>query len=403
MSSDTGPTAEGSVSRRIGIDRFLESCADLVAREAGEGRLAGCFVCGSFATGEESLVEDAGDAILLSDVDLVAVVRDLDTHRSILSRKRSIGEACEALLPEVRFAGRVDVGVLLADEISALPHSPGIYDLRERGRVLLGPPELLEGIPDRDPARIGGREGLRLVENRVPPLFAAHVLGESTGVDRWRFLYALCRVYTDIATAALCLAGRYVPGYAERSTRFGEIAGGKVAWKELREPVERWTRFKIEPGRGIAREAIGDTGDEELWDRAAADLLRFWRRAAASVAGRDPVEGEKTDVGLMIEENSLRARRLTNARRWAALLRGLGTTDGLRAAGALRGRMLTVDPEAFIRLSALSILDARVAGGKNATVGGAPGGFPFGAGSWEEAARLVTRHWHRLVFDREEG
>ena len=237
----------------------------------------------------------------------------------------------------------------------------------------------------------------------MPPLFAAHVLGESTGVDRWRFLYALCRVYTDIATAALCLAGRYVPGYAERSTRFGEIAGRGAAWRELQEPIERWTRFKIEPGRGIAREAIGDTGDEELWDRAAADLLRFWRRAAASVAGRDPVEGEETDVGLMIEENSLRARRLTNARRWAALLRGLGTTDGLRAAGALRGRMLTVDPEAFIRLSALSILDARVAGGKNATVGGAPGGFPFGAGSWEEAARLVTRHWHRLVFDREEG
>ena len=241
MSSASGSGPVGPLSLRPDLDRFLDRCAGLIVEAADEGRIVACILCGSFATGEGSIVEESDKSIFLSDVDIVAVADDLDTHRSIRVRRNEIGEACESLLPGVEFAGRVDVGVLLAGEFGELPHSPGIHDMRKNGRVLRGPEDMLLRIPERAPSTIGADQALRLVENRVPPLLLSHGAAGSAGGDRWRFIYAISRVYTDIATAALCLAGRYESGYALRARRFAGVAESGAAWRELEKPVENWT------------------------------------------------------------------------------------------------------------------------------------------------------------------
>jgi predicted nucleotidyltransferase len=369
---------------------FLSECARLVESRIGGEFVEAVFLCGSFAAGDESVVLETDPPVLLSDVDLVVVVRSLDTLLAWNGRRAELGAACEELWREVRFSGRVEVGVMLARDLAAMPAKPGVYDMRERGRVLAGDPAILGRIPAYVPSDITAREAVTLVENRgVSLLDARPGAGRGGAADPYPFLYRIARAYTDIAAAALSLAGAYVPGYAARAKLVREMVGAGeripvagLVDAALVENIERWTAFKLEPSAAAAGSDRGPRAAEAIWEETARDLVEFWRRARRS--GRAGV-------------------RRDNLRAWKAYLSSLDGRRRIAIVAALGGTLLVRTPLEAAREEGMRLLDHRVTRGAAAPVRSARGGFPHRGGDWERAAAEVCAVWNGIVFGRAGG
>lgn len=370
------------------FDVFLGDCSDTILELAGQGRVVALVLGGSLATGEGSVAFRSGRPLFLSDIDFLVVAGDVSAHSCIYPRRAEIGEACENLFPEAEFMGRVDVGVLVPEELGGLPRSPGVYDMRHAGRVLNGDGSVIELIPDFHPSAIGPHEALRLLENRMAA-FLGDWPGEDGPADEGRtlgFLYSLCRVYTDILTAALVCDGRYEPGY---EARYREVScGGERTPEGLDEEIigkiGAWTRFKLEPS--IEGATLIKAGQAGTWLEAATDISDFRKAVASRISSDKDARENGSPLGTI--------------RSWKVFLGSMSLAD---AARVLAGRLPSLpgrDPLRVVRDEAVRLLDLAVEGGSGKDVGGCPGGFPYSGGTWGEAARELNAAWKRLVFGR---
>jgi predicted nucleotidyltransferase len=388
---------------------FLSDCARLIERRIGRDAIEAVFVCGSFARGDESVVLETDPPLLLSDVDLVAVVKSVEALARWRGRRAELGAACEELWREVRFSGRVDVGVMLPRDLAAMPAKPGVYDMRALGSVLAGNPGILEQIPDYAPSDIAPREATILIENRAVSLLEARpgslIAGEA---EPYGFLYRIARVYTDIAAAALSIAGAYVPGYGARARLIGERhAAADAGIARLVDPalgarIERWTAFKIEPSMRSAGMDRGAGAPAGIWEGAAADLLAFWKRAVIA-ALRPANEG----AGLGVAELSRRVGSpggpRDNLRGWRSYFSGLPLARRIALCAALGPGLLRRNPLDVVRAEGMGLLEHRVARGNEVPIRGARGGFPYRGGAWDRAAEELCSAWNGLVFGRTNG
>jgi hypothetical protein len=389
---------------------FLPDFAELLTARIGADRIEGVFVCGSVASGEETIVRETEPAILLSDVDLVVVPRSIDTLKEWYPRRFELGAACELLAPSILFAGRVDVGLLLRSDLEKLPARPGVYDMRHAGRVLRGDARLLDLIPSYEPGAILPREGIILVENRMASFIGSYP--PECALSRagiYELLYQVARVYTDLAVAALCVAGKYEPGYLRRRSVLKEIVegerGGLVAGlvsAEIMTKVDRWTSFKIMPtivALGVAPEP---QVLRRVWVDAAKDLLWFWRQARSYM--RDPGADllHPLAVEALIAGNRRSGGWLDHARSWRAFLSRYSAMKRCMLAGSLGGRLFVSAPLDLVREHAVRLLHQRLAfGGERRVVGGALG-FPHAGGAWMDAALQLSSMWREIVFGRKE-
>jgi predicted nucleotidyltransferase len=376
---------------------FLSECARLVESRVGGETTEAVFLCGSFAGGDESVVLETDPPVLLSDVDLVVVVKSLENLLVWSKRRSELGAACEKLWGEVRFSGRVDVGVMLPGDLERLPARPGVYDMRARGVVLGGNPRVLERIPPYAPGDLTGREAVILVENRAIALIDSRGGARpEDGAELYAHLYRIARTYTDMAVAALVIAGSYVPGYAARRDMLraktaAEPDGifGKLVPGDLLGRIERWTRFKLEPSLEAAGLPPDPRSLDGLWEEAARDLAAFWRRASAS--------GEASELPGGAGE--LRDWR-NHLRSWRAFLSGFPVARRAALAASLGGKIVSEYPLDVVRHEGIRLLDHRIAKGPEAPVRAAKGGFPHHGGTWDSAAGELCGIWKRLVFGR---
>ncbi len=367
---------------------FIEQCRDLIVEEAGAGNVAGLFLAGSFASSEGSVVILGGAPVFLSDIDLLLVVSSPATHALLYPRKSEIGRACEALLPDAVFESTIDVGVMTRDELAGLPHSPGIFDMRETGLLLHGEDEIRRRFPSFDRSEIGAAEALKLLENRMAAFLGVRPATDSpAGRPLYRFLYGVSRVYTDIVTAALCAGGIYRSGYRARAEFLASPESSEIR-EELGDAfaaeAAMWTRFKVDPDAGKVW-----TGKEQaamVWSKAAADLLE----ARDTIARNNNVYGRR----------SPKRRPLDLLRLWknaAPDRRGSGRLR-LLAEGLLSGQ----EPGERVREASVNLIRHAVNDGTSSDIGSAPGGYPHGGGSWEDAASITEAEWRRLVTGRED-
>ncbi len=367
---------------------FIERCRDLIIDEAGAGNVGGLILSGSFASGEGSVMMLGGDPVFLSDIDLLLVTSTPASHAGIYSRRTAIGKACEELLPGARFDGRIDMGVMTLGELAAMPRSPGVFDMREKGVLLKGRSDLLARFPDFTADEIGPGEAVRLLENRM-----AALLGNRPGTDRpggvdlYRFLYGISRIYTDIVTASLCAEGMYLPGYRARSDFISSSAEasqvrGKLGDSLIADAV-KWTGFKIDPG---AEEVwTVDSRASHLWLEAAGDLLAV-RDSISLQAG-----WSAADAGL---------HQMDLLRAWKAVAAELPLIGRFRllAGALLSGR----DPGAHLREESVRLIRHATEKGTGGVVGAAAAWYPHGRTSWEHAASMTSSAWRRLVTARED-
>lgn len=367
---------------------FIEKCRDRIVENAGPENIVGLILSGSFASCEGSMVMLDGHPVFLSDMDLVLVVSSAASHAEIYHRRSIIGKECEELLPDVRFDGRIDIGVITPGELAGMPQSPGVFDIREKGVLLYGEKGLFGRFPSFNHSEIGADEALRLIENRMAAFLGYWpATDKPEGKDLSRFLYGVSRVYTDILTASLCAADSYQPGYAARagfladSTDASELRG--ELGRSLTDDVVRWTRFKIDPV--VERFWTGEDRAPYIWLEAAGVLLAVRERVSRNDHGRDPWRVQ-------------RLRELFRA--WKAAVPDIPFTKRviLIIASLISGR----GPEGRVREESLRLIRHAVGKGTGVGVGSAPGGYPHRGRSWEEAASMTSAEWRRLVTGREE-
>ena len=363
--------------------RFMEACRDLILASAGEDEVEGLILTGSFASGEGSVAMVADEPLILSDIDFLLIVSSPRAHAAVYPARAGIGARCEDLLPGARFEGGVDVGVMTAGELGALPRSPGVYMMRNSGVVLHGDARLLERMPLFEPAAIGKAEALRLLENRAAAFLGGRVPGaRPEGIELYGFLYEVSKVYTDIVTASLCAAGLFLPGYSARagflSSREAEKAVS-ILGKSLIGDAEEWTRFKVDPSGAPPWTERSDAG--RMWLVAAADLLAVLDRISVL---EDSV-AETRPVGMA---DILRA--------WRAFLPGRPGSWRVYAEALLSRRT----PGAWLRERAVKLVRHAVERGTGGDVSPAPAGYPHGGIAWDRAASETASEWRRLVKGR---
>ena len=367
---------------------FIEQCRDLIVEEAGAGNVKGLILSGSFASREGSIVLLDGNPVFLSDIDLLLIVPTLASHSEVYPGRSIIGKACEDLLPDARFEGRIDVGVVTEGELSGMPLSPGIFDMRERGVLLYGGKEILDRFPSFGPEDIGIVEALRLLENRMAAFLGDRPLTDMPeGKDLYRFLNGVSRVYTDIVTASLCAARLYRPGYAAR----GEFFTGSPECTEVRGELGesltgdavRWTGFKTDPGAD--RAWTGEESAWQMWLEAAGNLLAVRDRISMMDHGR------ASRVGIS---------NIDLLRAWKTAVDGIPVIGRMRLiAGSLFSRQ---EPVGYIRERSVGLIRHAAEKGTGGIVASAPGGYPHLRTSWEKAASRTSAEWRRLVAGREE-
>jgi len=389
---------------------FLSECARLVESRIGGEAIEVVFICGSFAAAEESIVLETDPPVLLSDVDLVVIVKSLEALVEWSGRRSELGVACEELWGDVRFSGRVDVGVMLAGDLEAMPARPGVYDMRALGKVLAGNPAILERIPAFAPSDITVREAVILIENRGVSLLDARP-GKRVGGEPgpYELLYRTARVYTDIAAAALSIAGAYVPGYAARAEliRAKAGAGGNGPLSGLIDPVlcgriDRWTAFKLAPSIAAAGVDGGSPRLEKLWEEAAIDLIAFWKRAATGASG-DPRESSGLSAGARAVRTGSPGSLRDHLRGWKAYLSKVSVPRRIELCAALGTRLFSRTPLDAVREEGMRLLEHRVTCGAAVPVRGARGGFPYRGGDWDRAAEELCSAWNDIVFGRANG
>lgn len=390
------------------LPTFLAECASLIVDRIGVERVRAVFVCGSVATEEETLVRETTPPLMLSDVDLAVIVDSLRTHGEWYPRRGELGAACERLAGGVTFVGHVDVGILLGTDLAKLPPRPGVYDMRAAGRMLRGSRAALAEIPAYAARAVDGAEAVALIENRIASLLGAYPReGDRAAEGTYGVLYAVARVYTDIAVAALCVAGRYESGYERRRRSLRVLVEGEgnpvvagMVSPEILMKVDRWTRFKLEPTIGALGVAPETPVLRRVWTESAKDILWFWRQVGTYLRDENADLLHPLPVDALGGARRALRRWRENTRSWNAFLPRYPLGKRIALAASLGAGMLASTPLETVRSRGVRLLAQRLAFGGEAGVQGGPCGFPHAGGRWEDAAAELASIWHEIVAGR---
>jgi hypothetical protein len=401
---ESGPCdSRGSFSRFPSgiIDAYVSECAEHIADNIGASNIMAIFLCGSFALDEGGIGLDGEKPQLVGDIDLLVVMKDLDVLSRFRKRRGELGRSCEKLTDGIEFTGRVDIGMMLPEDLERMPPRPGVFDLKTRGRTLFGDAGTLDLIPDYDAAQIGGREAVILLENRVASLLGLYgTWSASSDEFPYPFVYEIARVYTDVATALIALSGLYVAGYEKRSELFARADQcGDLAVRvdrEISAEIESWTRFKLRPSRRL----IGSCSEGDLrmmWEEAARRVLDCWAICEAHVQG-DECRTRNVSGLLAFRKASVSPRESLIS--WREFLADRPLWSRIRCLAGLGWKVLEKDPASHIREIGVRLLDIYLRGNIGETSERIPGLFRRTWSSWEEAARDLFSGWREAVYGR---
>ncbi len=382
---------------------FLGECGELIADTVGRENVRAIVLGGSFALGEGTISFESGSPIFLSDIDLLVIVDLPEMLFRVLSIKTELSGACEGLIPEARFIGHVEVGAVTAKELSFLPRSPGVYDIRHFGRVLYGNGEVLRDLPDFGAGELDRAEAVILLENRMASLLGYWPGGSpDSDAQLYGFLYQVARVYTDIVTAVLCATGFYLPGYCERwcflsdNRNNGTIS--KLVEKSVVDASRKWTVFKMNPSLDILE--VTSKSFEVMWLEAAEETLKTWKRCSLYVEGRMAEEHLMPDAASVFRSRNTRMRPVDNLRGWKNLLAGRKLKDKILLTLSRRTGMIRFSPSEVVRMESVMLVEKALREGTGCAVSSRSGGFPYRKGCWTEAAGSCNAAWKKLVFGR---
>jgi hypothetical protein len=285
------------------IRRVFERCVAFLRERLGPDELVALVLTGSFARGEGSVMSAGGRPRVLGDIEFLAVLRtEIAFHRlraKFPGWSREASEHVRDLVDVDLEFGPVEVSYLAR---RARP-SIFVHDLIRHGKVVWGPPDILEAVPPFVASDIPREDALFLVFNRaIEQLEAYDRASELDGTALWEIAYQRVKLVLDLAGSALAFTGRHEASYAARPRAFRELlltAPGLARRLPagFTEELERAAHLKILPGDGTGvLPAHLPVDAQRLWvrDRIAAGVpaaIAVLRWELGELLGVEPPTG----------------------------------------------------------------------------------------------------------------
>ncbi|MDZ7859863.1 MAG: hypothetical protein U5O15_04215 [Candidatus Krumholzibacteriota bacterium] len=372
---------------------FIDSSTRLITDKIGKDNIEGILLCGSFATGEGSVVLESGRTLFLSDVDILVGINSLSVHQTVLSAKRELGNKCEELWDEAEFRGRVNIGIYHFKELSSLPPSPGVYDMKESGVVFLEKKGFKERFPSYKNSDITRKEALKLIENRIVAHIGAHRLTEKKGKDyKYELIYSVSRVYTDILMCCLIFAGEYQTGYLNRLKYLRENKENPLLQElipqNIFEKIERWTRLKLDQSNLVI-----NVSSKDMWEESASDLFKYWELFQSEMFG----DKRAGNVITFLESRKSNYPLLTRLKLWRSYFKRFYPYSAFIGFLKIGANIYRCSPDELILKYGVILLKVRIEKGERVYVDRPPGSFPYDRSEWSKAAEKLYSLWIELV------
>lgn len=305
--------------------RWLVEQAQARVERAFPQRVA-LLLLGSLARGEGTVLVRGSRPVVLSDLDLAVV---FGTPRESAEAAGGLQELARSLLRAGRawgLWGAVDIGSYALRDLARPGARPGTRELKRRGAVLAGDPDVLAAMPEIPARSIPPEEALLLCENRMLELLWAHPALAQEPPAPFAAAYAGGKAVLDGTLAWLVRHGECPDGVEERlaaaQTWLAPVAED-ASVRDLLEALRFWTRFKLDPleedlaaryGMEAGPGAVAD-GCGRAWREGARLLLDIYRSLVEETAGRGRRREARSGPGVWRLAAS-RARRRRRYRRW---------------------------------------------------------------------------------------
>ncbi len=262
------------------IRRAVVRACDLLRERLPEGKLAALILTGSFARGEGSVMAARGRLRVLGDIEFLVVLASAVDYYAYRTQVAAWGkEATEAVRHDVEVD--VEFGPVGIEYLRRYAQpSIFVYDLIRHGKVVWGPPDIIELVRDFGPEHIPPADALYLLFNRtIEQLEAWDRVPTLEGRALWDLAYQRLKLMLDLAGSALAFSGRHEPSYEARPGAFARLLAETpslaAALPATFVPdLERAARLKIAPGDGSG----------VLADELTIEAQRAWIRSRMATA-----------------------------------------------------------------------------------------------------------------------
>jgi hypothetical protein len=207
------------------IRNLIEGCVHFVRERISPQALVGVVLTGSFARGEGSVLPVGEQLRVLGDIEFFVVLATAADFRRLRPEMKAWGPAAAAALGADRVHADVEFGPVHVDYLRrrARP-SIFVYDLRHHGKVLWGPPDLLEAMPALSAAAIPREDAIRLLFNRtIEQLDAYDRLASVEGDAFLDVRYQRVKIVLDLAGSALAFSGLHTASYGQRPAALARL------------------------------------------------------------------------------------------------------------------------------------------------------------------------------------
>ena len=372
---------------------FIHSAADQILKEIGKENIDGILLCGSFATGEGSIVLSSFGTLFLSDIDIVVVINSLSIHQSVLSGKRKLGSKCERLWGDAKFRGKINIGIYYSTELYSLPPNPGVYDMKEKGLIFFEREGFANRIPLYRPNDITREEAIILIENRVVALLGAHrLIYEKDKESSLELIYEVSRVYTDILICAMIFTGEYRTGYKSRLEFLKENREHKVLSElfpfDMLKKIEEWTLLKLDPSSSEIK-----ISSRELWEECALDLFHYWKLFQSAGFPKEAKNVIEDLLSTRKSKYSLPVR----LKLWRNYFKRFSLPLKIVRIFNTGTAIYKYSPKELVANYGIRLLHCRINNGEASYVNLPPGCFPYDSPEWSKAAEELYSLWVEFI------
>jgi hypothetical protein len=309
------------------IRGLLEGCVDFVRRRLSPPTLRGVILTGSFARGEGSVLSMPWGLKVLGDIEFFVVLERGSDYQRLRPEMTTWGSVAAATLGAGRVRASLEFGPVALAYLRRADPSIFVHDLRHHGKVLWGPPDLLDEMPALRAEAIPREDALRLLLNRTIEQVDAHDLVPALDADAVLDVgYQQLKIVLDLAGSALAFNGLHCASYAERPPRLARLIRETPSLARRLPPG-----FERELARATAAKLAPDdydfagTDGETLADRRRALRERLVGLAPAMMGllawELEQIVGAHDDLDVLLDRYLAAQSLGRRAWEWTKLLR----------------------------------------------------------------------------------
>jgi hypothetical protein len=195
----------------------IDGCVRFVRERVPPSALVGIVLTGSFARGEGSVLSLPGRLKVLGDIEFFVVLASSADAGRLGASMATWGAAAAAALGGDRIHVDLEFGPVNMGYFPRARPAIFVYDLRNHGKVLWGPPDLLDAIPPFDIGAIPREDALWLLFNRmIEQLDTYDRIASVEGDALLDVAYRRLKIVLDLAGSALAFSGSHCVSYGRR-------------------------------------------------------------------------------------------------------------------------------------------------------------------------------------------